>query len=239
MPIVIATSKNIDQNPADHQTDRVRQRIALNQRPARPRVGRLPLLCGIDDDSGAALLEARDITKSFAGTKALVGAELDAARRPDPCAARRQRRRQVDTVAGHLRPRAPRRAARSVSRRAARSQIAARGARRRHRDGDAGDEPRARSVGRWKISSCRSSAGPGGFPAAAMRRRASEILAELGQEQSLPLDAEVRRSLRGAAATRRDRQGAGAQRQSDHLRRADRVLEPQRGRAPVRRHRRG
>ena len=45
------------------------------------------------------------------------------------------------------------------------------------------------------------------------------------------------RPFRRAAPARRDRQGARAQSQSHHLRRADGVLEPQRGRAPVRRHR--
>ena len=38
----------------------------------------------------------------------------------------------------------------------------------------------------------RARAGPGGFRFRAMRRRASEILADLGQERALSLDAEVR-----------------------------------------------
>ena len=120
--------------------------------------------------SGTTLLEARAITKSFAQTRALVGARSRAAARASIHAlARRQRGRQVDAVARHFGPCAPRCGRDPLSRPAARRALAARGARRRHRDGDAGDEPRARPLGAREHLPARSRPARAGCRCAAMR----------------------------------------------------------------------
>ena len=152
-------------------------------------------------------------------------------------AARRQRRRQVDALQRHLRPRPSRRRRDPLSRPAARRPQPARGARRRHRHGDAGDQPRARPLGAREHFPARTR--PAG-PAVARRRcagAASEMLAELGQEHALPLDAEARDLSAAQRQLVEIAKALGAQRQADHLRRADGVPEPERSRAPVRRDR--
>ena len=117
------------------------------------------------------------------------------------------------------------------------AEIAARGARRRHRDGDAGDQPRARSLGRGEHLPAR--ARPAGPPVArgdaAARRR--------DPRRSRPGRARCRSTaeVRDLSAAQRQlveiAKALGAQSQSHHLRRADRLAEPERGRAPVRRDR--
>ena len=77
------------------------ERPALRRRPSRPEPETMT-------DPATPLLEARAISKSFAQTRALVGAQSDTARRGHSRIARAQRRGKVDPVAGHLGPCPPR-----------------------------------------------------------------------------------------------------------------------------------
>ena len=148
-----------------------------------------------------------------------------ARRRGGPRASGRQWRRQVDALAGDQRACATRRGLGALRRRASGSEIAARGSQLRHRDGNAGNEPRTRLVGHRKHLP--AGAGPAGAPlpqAHAAPRRANP-------DRTRPGSVSAARSrsagaLRGAEAARRDRQSVGAQRQSDYLRRTDGVFEP-------------
>ena len=153
-----------------------------------------------------------------------------------PCAARRQRRRQVDAVARDFRSCPSRWRRDPVSRRAARRPQPARGARRGHRHGHAGDEPRAGPLGFGEHFPPRSR--PAGPPVAPDDAPAGER--NSGRPRTGAGGLARRggaRSFRRAAPARRNCESAGAQSQSHHFRRADSVLEPERGRAALRCHR--
>ena len=158
---------------------------------------------------------ARDLQELRANPRAL-GREFASLRRRDPCVARCERRRQVDALAGDLRPYQSRQRRDPVSRPSARGAFAARGARRGDRDGDAGDEPRARSLGAREHLPPRTS--PTGAAVASDDAKTSRRHSCRSRPGSFAV---ARR--RGArpfgrpAPTRRDRQGARAQRQPDHL----------------------
>ena len=188
-------------------------------------------------DPATPLLEARAISKSFAQTRALVDAQSQPASRasPTPCSARTARASRRCRGSSRAMSAAT---AGEIVYRGQPLDVAqpARGARRRHRHGDAGDEPRARPLRPREHFPSRSR--PAGAAVAARHAAAGER----DPRRSRPgARAAARsggaRSLRGPAPARRDRQGARAQSQSHHFRRADRLPEPERSRAPVRRDR--
>ena len=185
-------------------------------------------------EAGTILLEAREISKSFAQTRALSGASLRlcagathallGANGAGKSTLSRVISGHINRDSGEI----------LLSRPPARCALAARGAGRRDRDGDAGDEPRARSLRARKHLPARASpAGPPVASGACEGARRHPCRSRPGA-----FAVARRRGARSfgcAAPARRDRQGARAQRQPDHLRRADRFAQPERGRAAVRR----
>ena len=136
-------------------------------------------------DPATPLLEARAISKSFAQTRALVGAHLTPAsrRRRMRCSGRtgRESRRFPGSISGHVRRDS--------------GEIVYRGrpldVRSPREALDAGiamvmQETSSRPISpSSRISSFRILAGRGGYRCSAMRRRAGEILGDLGQEHAL------------------------------------------------------
>ena len=187
-------------------------------------------------DPATPLLEARAISKSFAQTRALVGANLTL--RPGVTHALlgangAGKSTLSRVISGHVRRDGGEILYRGA---AARRPQSARSARRRHRHGHAGDQPRAGPLGARehfppRSRPARPPVAPDDAPAGERDSRRSRPgargLARRGGA----------RPFRRAAPARRDRESARAQSQSHHFRRADGVLEPERGRAPVRRHR--
>ena len=243
MPIVVVTSENIDKDAADDQADGVRQRgvtsisarIRAADGPLRPSPRRMTSRPSRDATSMTRRAESRasrraaalaiGVAKSFDRTRALAGADLELAVGRDPRPAGRQRRRQVDPVEGHHRPRQPGRRRDRLSRRAAAPALDA----RRARAGIAivmQETSLAPDLSVPRTSSCRSSAGPGASPIAAPPARAGELLAALGQEDTPAARRRGAPALRRAAPARRDRQGARRRREAHHLRRADRLAQP-------------
>ena len=118
------------------------------------------------------MLSASAVAKRFGARARSPDADLELARRRGPRPARRQRRRQVDPVAGHRRPYHPRRRRDRLSRRAP-PPCARRATRCAPASPSSCRRPASRPTCRCsRTSSCPSSAGPGGCPSPTLRQRA-------------------------------------------------------------------
>ena len=211
MPIVVATSKNIDRS------------CRPSKRPCSPtncsdvkigpalRVGRPSWPCGHDDGTGSSAPRSARRSRRASRKRARSSAPISRSRPGDVHgAAGRQWRRQVDALARHFRSRRARRAASILYRGAP---LDVRNPREaldcRHRHGHAGNEPRAATCRSLENIFLPELGRPGRLSRTTMRRRASEILADLGQEQS-----SAARTPRCASSPRRSASSSRSPRRS-------------------------
>ena len=158
-------------------------------------------------DAAPPVLAVEGLGKSFPGVRALNGCSLRRARRRGPCAAGRERRRQIDADQDRVRrlpAGQPARSSSTASARRLRSPDDARA--RRHRDDLSGAAavPGADASPRTSSSAMRRGPAAGGIDWRAMRARARELLASLDIDD-LDADGIGRHALGRQPAARRDR----------------------------------
>ena len=182
---------------------------------------------------GEIAVRLTGVSKTFGGVRALDDVSIEVLLGRDPCAARRERRRQIDDSQDpERRPRPDGRTDRGL-RRAARRTHARRRQARRHRHDLPGNEPRAdldrgaEHLPQQRNEELRS--------ASSTTNGASDALARLFESLGVEIDPQARsgRSVRGPAPVHGDRQGDLPQRPCSHPRRADDRALGRRGRETV------
>ncbi len=180
------------------------------------------------------LISARGISKSFAGVEVLRDVDLDLHARRDPCAARRERRRQVDLRQDPGR-RAPPDARHALAQRRRRSTIASPIVAQKLGITLIHQEPISfpdLSVAENLVLGRTGGGRLRRVPWAAMTRDANRLMDLLGvQHRRDPADA---RPVHRRPADGRDRPRAGLRQPPDHHGRADRAADPEGGGDAVR-----